>query len=433
LIVVAAMPLLSPLLRQMPQLPLARPASNILNPLAALRVAALPAPSTEIAVNAAPGEAANRSSFIPSLLFAGWLLGILLMLARLAVRQTQLRRLLAEAQPVTLEEIGCDEVKTFRRLVPGLRLSAAAESPVLCGVLRPVIVLPADIVDWTTRAERAAMIRHELAHLERGDSRINLFQTVLRTIFFFHPLVRYACRQLCLERELACDDRVVGMGTAPEIYAAGILKVAERGLAHGGTPQLALLSNKTMLERRLDMILNPERKRILGAQWRYLIFPLASLVVIGGLLVPGRPSNSEVVPLTSNVLETSNADDEQILLELFRRFGEAAAQGDYSLAKQIGLGDVFHTDGDRTFIVVKGTKIDNVQIVQFEMENVKVSVNGETARVNYMAKMRFRRSPNDQPFDLTGSFTTRFAKRDGEWHAVYSQKTPPPPPPPVRN
>ena len=63
LIVVAAMPLWSPLLRQMPQLPLTRPASNILNPLAALKVETLPALSTEIVANAAPVKNCDLGRF----------------------------------------------------------------------------------------------------------------------------------------------------------------------------------------------------------------------------------------------------------------------------------------------------------------------------------------------------------------------------------
>jgi hypothetical protein len=85
LIVAAAMPLLAPLLRQMPELPLARPASNILNPIAGLKVEALPAFSAEMVANAAPVNTTNRASFIPSVLFAAWLLGIS---RRLPNRQT---------------------------------------------------------------------------------------------------------------------------------------------------------------------------------------------------------------------------------------------------------------------------------------------------------------------------------------------------------
>jgi beta-lactamase regulating signal transducer with metallopeptidase domain len=418
LIAIALLPLYTPLLRQIPRPTLAGSASSILAPLG---VESLPDLPTQILADATLVETMDRFSFIPSLLFAAWLLGILLMLIRLAGRQIRWRRMLAEARPATLVELGCAEIEIRGRRLPSLRLSTTAASPVLCGVLRPVIVLPADIVEWTTPAERAAMICHELAHLERGDSRINLFQTLLRTVFFFHPLVRYACRQLCLERELACDDRVVGTGTAPEVYAAGILKVAERSLAPGGAPQLALLSNKKMLERRLDMILNPERKRILIAQRRSLIFPLALLMVIGGLLVPGPVGSASGaaaggIPVVNMVNQAE--DDEQALLGLFRRFSEAAARGDFSLAKEVGLGDALRTEDGRTFMVIKGSKLDNIELLQFDVENAKAYIKGDTAALSYKVNMRLKRPTEAQAISLTGTFTNRFIKRDGQWQAV---------------
>src|SRR5262245_42327728 len=95
----------------------------------------------------------------------------------------------------------------------------------------PVIVFPADISAWTSPAERRAMLRHELAHVERRDHYVNLFQTILGAVFFFHPIARYACRQLSVEREMACDDHVVGSGAEAEAYAESIIKVAERSIA----------------------------------------------------------------------------------------------------------------------------------------------------------------------------------------------------------
>jgi beta-lactamase regulating signal transducer with metallopeptidase domain len=110
--------------------------------------------------------------------------------------------------------------------------SAELPSPALIGWLQPVILLPADLASWPLRPEeRALIIQHELTHLQRRDHYATLFQTLLSTVFFFHPLVRYGCRQLSLERELACDDRVLGLGHCKaSAYVESLLKVAERSL-----------------------------------------------------------------------------------------------------------------------------------------------------------------------------------------------------------
>src|SRR6266542_6690195 len=107
-----------------------------------------------------------------------------------------------------------------------------------------------------------------MAHHDSRPGRGGSAGTALSVIFFFHPLVRYACRQLSLEREMACDDRVVAAGVAAEVYAAGVLKAAERSVIAVGSPsgahQLALSSTGQILERRLEMILNTNRARMIA-------------------------------------------------------------------------------------------------------------------------------------------------------------------------
>jgi hypothetical protein len=152
-----------------------------------------------------------------------------------------------------------------------------------------MIVFPADVASWTSPMERRAMLRHELAHVERRDHYVNLFQTFLGAVFFFHPLARYACRQLTVEREMACDDHVVGSGAEAESYAESIIKAAERGIgAPRGAHQLALFSTRQILERRIEMILNKDRKRVLAGKWKYLILPATLIAMLAWMLLPAR-------------------------------------------------------------------------------------------------------------------------------------------------
>ena len=76
------------------------------------------------------------------------------------------------------------------------------------------------------------------------------------------------------------------MGASAEAYAEGILKVAERSLTPGGVHRLALFSAKRMLERRIEMILNRDRARVIARQWKYLIAPAGLIVMVAWLLIP---------------------------------------------------------------------------------------------------------------------------------------------------
>ncbi|HMX26536.1 MAG TPA: M56 family metallopeptidase, partial [Blastocatellia bacterium] len=266
------------------------------NPLAAINQNRL------VATAPTPGKLswgwASVKNLVWPMVFLIWAVGMGIALFRLWRQLTCLRRLRAEARPISLAGLaGLDGSEYEPALLTAdvkIGLSADVHSPVLLGVWRPMILLPADIADWTTAEERRVMLRHELAHVERRDHWINLLPTLLDVIFFFHPLVRYACRQLRLEMELACDDRVVSLGAEAETYAESILKVAERGLKHtdarGWTPsgahQLALFSAKHVLERRIEMILNKDRVRVVARQWKYLILPVAMIAIVTWLLIP---------------------------------------------------------------------------------------------------------------------------------------------------
>src|SRR5207253_4257812 len=132
----------------------------------------------------------------------------------------------------------------------------------------------------------------------------------------FHPLVRYACGQLTLEREMACDDSVVGRGVISEVYAESILKVAERTLARSQVHQLALFSAKQTLERRLDMILTNDRMRATTRQWRYTIAPAMLIAIAAWILVPTGPARTS---LAQNQPKASSS------LVIVQRLGEDKA------------------------------------------------------------------------------------------------------------
>ncbi len=81
-------------------------------------------------------------------------------------------------------------------------------TPLMCGLWRPSIVLPADARDWNEVGLRCAVV-HELEHVRRGDWIVQLTARVVSACYWFHPLVWIAWRQLCLEAERACDDSVI--------------------------------------------------------------------------------------------------------------------------------------------------------------------------------------------------------------------------------
>jgi beta-lactamase regulating signal transducer with metallopeptidase domain len=257
--------------------------------------------------------------------FCLWLVGALFVLVRNVHGYVRLRGACRQAQLTTLAELGC--ALDLPQAAP-LGLSTEIPSPVLLGLWQPLILLPHNLTEWTTVEEREAMIAHELAHLARRDHLTNLLPLTLNVVFFFHPLVRYACRQFCLEREMACDDRVINHGADAATYAESLVKAAERSLkgslASYHLHQPAFFTSKQALERRIEMILNTNRVRVLARQWRYLLLPATLIASLAWLLVPARQITAQQVQQQYGVALTAVKDGS--LKELLAKYmaGNAA-------------------------------------------------------------------------------------------------------------
>jgi beta-lactamase regulating signal transducer with metallopeptidase domain/protocatechuate 3,4-dioxygenase beta subunit len=129
------------------------------------------------------------------------------------------------------------------------------------GIVRPEVLLPADAAEWPEDRIRV-VLSHELAHIRRRDWPIQVVAAILRSIYWFNPLIWILYRRLRQESEQACDDAVIGTGmTGPE-YAAQLLAVAR--ILNANAPAWApglLMARPSTLQKRIVAMLNPAVKR----------------------------------------------------------------------------------------------------------------------------------------------------------------------------
>jgi beta-lactamase regulating signal transducer with metallopeptidase domain len=173
------------------------------------------------------------------------------------------------------------------RLRSGVPLLDSDEitAPVVVGIFRPAIMLPAGA------SALRPMIQHELAHIERHDCLTQLLVRMACACYWFNPLVWYAAQRIALEREGACDDRALAAGADPIEYSE-ILIDAARVSAHGSLRlHAAPLMHVPHLEKRIVRILDASTRRgglsaaqivgvALGAA--AIVTPLAALGVHDG-------------------------------------------------------------------------------------------------------------------------------------------------------
>lgn len=167
---------------------------------------------------------------------AFWLLGVLC----LSVRTFggwwlihRLRRSALQKAPYTLR-IGLDRIRLqmgIPRFVD-LRLSSRITGPLTVGIIRPLILLPVTAITSLSPEQIEVVLAHELAHIRRADYFWNILQTMIETLFFFHPAVWWISRRLREQRELCCDDIALSTCQDPAIYATALLRLEEERKMH---------------------------------------------------------------------------------------------------------------------------------------------------------------------------------------------------------
>jgi len=114
--------------------------------------------------------------------------------------------------------------------IPGMvdvRSSAGLLEPGVAGLFQPILLLPEGIAERLTPPQLEAVLAHELCHVRRRDNLTAAIHMVVEAVFWFHPLVWWIGVELVKERERACDEEVLRLGSEPQVYAEGILGVCK--------------------------------------------------------------------------------------------------------------------------------------------------------------------------------------------------------------
>jgi beta-lactamase regulating signal transducer with metallopeptidase domain/tetratricopeptide (TPR) repeat protein len=170
-----------------------------------------------------------------------------------------------------------------------LTLAEGLGIPVVTGLLRPTLVLPAEAAEWPEERLQAVML-HEVAHVRRGDAGSLMLARLITATLWFHPFAWTLMRQMRRECERACDDVVLASGFRASDYADHLLSIA-RAAAGRRIPGLTLAFARTSsLEGRLLSVLRGDLRRgPASARVRWgvtlaallLVLPLSAVKVVG--------------------------------------------------------------------------------------------------------------------------------------------------------
>ena len=227
-------------------------------PLPALRLA--PAP----ALDGASSLDGLRESGPPAWLVPVWMGGVSLFYCYSLVAwmaATRLKKRGAFPAPIEWQHRLAElAARLGLRRPVALLESCLTEVPVVIGYLRPVILMPVGVLAGLTTGQVEAILIHELAHIRRYDYLINVMQTLVEGMLFYHPAVWWAGSVMRTEREHCCDDAVVAQQGDACGYAATLARLE---LNRGAVREPVLAATGGNLMRRIHRLMQqPEGPRL---------------------------------------------------------------------------------------------------------------------------------------------------------------------------
>jgi bla regulator protein blaR1 len=218
---------------------------------------------------------------LPLILVALWLFGFVVVVSVWCLRWRQMTAAMREAVPLQEGR----EVEALRRVERMARmpsriemlLSSASLEPGIFGIARPVLVWPEGISEHLEDVHLEAILAHEVWHVRRRDNLAAAIHMVVEAIFWFHPLVWWLGARLVDERERACDEEVLELGSERQVYAESILKTCEFCV---GSP-LACVSGITGadLKKRIVRIMSERLAHRLSFGRKLLLLAMGSTAV----------------------------------------------------------------------------------------------------------------------------------------------------------
>lgn len=212
------------------------------------------------------------------LIFGLWFLGISLLLLKLGINYfiaNGLKYSKLNKYNFTLVELlsNVKEPLGIKRVVE-IYETKAVSVPMIIGTLKPVVLIPASLLSGLSTEQLEIVIAHELAHLKRYDFMLNILQSFVEILFFFHPALWLLSAEIRKEREYCCDE------TAMQVNGDRLLLVKTLASIQESSQMLPL----AMAFGRKKMGLLERVQHILGVNQKQS-HAKESLWLLGGLMI----------------------------------------------------------------------------------------------------------------------------------------------------
>ncbi|MFK7846996.1 MAG: M56 family metallopeptidase [Rhodothermales bacterium] len=253
-----------------------------------------------------------------------WVLGLVFFVLRLTNGLLTVRGLRRRALPlIDASDENASIAAIFKALQekmgienePILATSDEIKQPLLIGWLKPIVLIPASVLAGLPANQLESILAHELAHVRRHDYLVLLGQSIVETLFFYHPAVWWVSSRMSIEQEYCCDEIAVATVQNKVVYVQALASLETSRL----NKQFSLGANGGRLVDRIRQLVNPRQRTRLQVN-RTSWIPLIVLLFACGSLFAA--------------CERVSVDESLPAEELFNQANELARAGQYGAAER---------------------------------------------------------------------------------------------------
>jgi beta-lactamase regulating signal transducer with metallopeptidase domain len=239
-------------------------------------------------------------------LVGAWLAGVCVFALRLLGGWLNLRFILRDSVFSSRDRWQETVARLSQRL--GMRVavriahSAATSVPTLIGWIRPVVLMPVTSMTGLSPRQLELILAHELAHIRRHDYLVNLLQSLVEVLLFYHPGVWWTSGRIREEREYCCDDLAVAACGDPLAYARTL---SDLETLRAGALRLAPSAIGGSLMSRVSRLLGaPAPRGRRGTVWVLPLFALTGLAGAATVVLDEVPAADAPVAASTEAVQS---------------------------------------------------------------------------------------------------------------------------------
>lgn len=278
-------------------------------------LAVLPKYHLKVVGSTVPVSAFSEESSVWTGWLMLWIVGCLVMLLRMVIGYVALAKWVRESRPA-IGQAWQSELDTCVEMLgmksyPELRVKSGIQSPVVTGILRPVVLMPEGAEQWRDETRRMALL-HELAHVQRKDLWLRLAADLTCVLHWCNPLVWWMRSKLLSQCEYACDARVVAAGADKKSYVSALCDVVEWAMLETRPRGVVAMADHAPLATRVDYLFVRRRS---GGKWLAVLAAVLTVTTSLGVVFirplavsrGGEGANQVDLPMMQHEVELRHA------------------------------------------------------------------------------------------------------------------------------